>query len=97
MISRDEYVNKLKAQIDKWNAEMAKWQAQAQNASKEHTERYAKQLEQFRGKRDEAMAELRRLQQASTEAWTEMMKGAENAMKSWQEAFEKARRNFEKK
>jgi lipid II:glycine glycyltransferase (peptidoglycan interpeptide bridge formation enzyme) len=97
MISRDEYVNKLKAQIDHWNAEMAKWQAQAQDASKEYAERYAKQLEQFRGKRDEAIAELRRLQHASSDAWSDMMRGAESALKSWQEAFEKARKNFEKK
>ena len=97
MISRDEYVNKLKAQIDHWNAEMAKWQAQAQNASKETSERYVKQLEQFRGKRDEAMAELRRLQNASLDAWTDMMRGAETALQSWQEAFEKARSHFNKK
>jgi hypothetical protein len=97
MISRDEYVNKLKAQIDHWNAEMAKWQVQAQNASKDAAERYVKQLEQFRGKRDEAMAELRRLQNASLDAWTDMMRGAESALKSWQEAFEKARSNFNKK
>jgi hypothetical protein len=97
MISRDDYVNKLKAQIDHWNAEMAKWQSQAQNASKEYAERYAKQLEQFRGKRDEAMAELRRLQNASLDAWSGMMRGAESALKSWQDAFEKARQNFDKK
>ena len=97
MISRDEYVNKLKTQIDHWNAEMAKWQAQAQDASKEYAERYAKQIEQFRAKRDEAMTELHRLQRASVDAWGDMVKGAESALKSWQEAFEKARRNFEKK
>ena len=97
MISRDEYMNKLKTQIDHWNAEMAKWQAQAQDASKEYAERYAKQIEQFRAKRDEAMGELRRLQRASVDAWGDMMSGAESALTSWQEAFEKARRNFEKK
>ena len=97
MISRDEYVNKLKTQIDHWNAEMAKWQAQAQNASKDYAERYAKQIEQFRAKRDEAMSELRRLQHASVDAWGDMMKGAESALKSWQEAFEKARRSFDRK
>jgi hypothetical protein len=97
MISRDEYVNKLKTHIDQWNAEMARWQAQAQEASKEYAERYAKQIEQLRAKRDEAMSELRRLQHASLDAWGDMVKGAEGALKTWQEAFEKARRNFEKK
>jgi hypothetical protein len=97
MVTRDEYVNKLKAQIDHWNAEMAKWQQQAQNASKEAAASYVKQLEQFRAKRDEAMVELRRLQNASLDAWADMMRGAETALKSWQDAFEQARRNFDKK
>jgi hypothetical protein len=97
MVTRDEYVNKLKAQIDHWNAEMARWQQQAQNASKEASARYVKQLEQFRAKRDEAMVELRRLQNASLDAWADMMRGAESALKSWQDAFEKARSNFDRK
>ena len=37
-----------------------------------------------------AMAELRRLQSASTDAWTEMMRGAEASMKSMKEAFDRA-------
>ena len=97
MVTRDEYVNKLKSQIDHWNAEMARWQQQAQNASKEASARYVKQLEQFRAKRDEAMVELRRLQNASLDAWTDMMRGAETALKSWQDAFEQARSHFDKK
>ena len=58
---------------------------------------YERQLEQFRARRDEAMVELRRLQNASTDAWTEMMRGVDASMKSMQEAFERARRSFDKK
>ena len=29
MINRDDYVQKLKGQIDRWNGEAAKWEAQA--------------------------------------------------------------------
>ena len=43
------------------------------------------------------MAELRRLQGASADAWTEMMRGVDASVKSMQEAFERARRNFDKK
>ena len=43
------------------------------------------------------MAELRRLQGASVEAWADMMKGTEAALKSMQEAFENARKKFERK
>jgi len=93
MISREEYVQKLKQQIEQWNAQMSQWEATSRTAQ----DRYLKQLEQFREKRDAAMAELRRLQSASVGAWAEMMKGTEAAFKSMQEAFENARKKFERK
>jgi hypothetical protein len=85
-MNRDEYVAKLKAQIDDWNAQAAKWEAHS-----------AQQLEQYRARRDAAMGELKRLQGASTDAWKDMMQGADAALKSMREAFERARREFEKK
>jgi flagellar hook-basal body complex protein FliE len=86
MISRDDYVSKLKAQIDEWNAQAAKWEAAG-----------AKNVEQFRARRDEALAELRRVQSASANAWRDMMRGADSALKDVQEAFDKARKQFDKK
>ena len=97
MISRDEYVAKLKAQIEHWNAEMAKWQAKSRETGEKMQAQYREQLQKFEARRDEALAEMRRLQGASGEAWKDMMRGAENAMKSWQEAFDAARRKFDKK
>ena len=96
MVNRDEYVQKLKRQIDEWNAEAASWEAKARQAQAGMQAEYAKQLEQFRGRRDEALAELRRLQNASADAWRDMMRGADAAVKSMQEAFDRARRKFEK-
>ena len=31
-MNRDEYVEKLKSQIDQWNAQMAKWEARRSGA-----------------------------------------------------------------
>ena len=86
MISRDEYVKKLKEQIDQWNAQAAKWESAN-----------AKNVEQFRARRDEALAELRRVQSASANAWRDMMRGTDSALKGVQEAFDKARKQFDKK
>ena len=97
MISRDEYVQKLKSQIEQWNAEAARWEAKAKAAQAGMQAEYAKQLEQYRGKRDAALAELRRVQNASADAWKEMMRGADAAVKGMQEAFDKARKQFDKK
>ncbi len=97
MMNRDEYVQKLKAQIEGWNTEAARWEEKARTAQAGMKTEYERQLENFRKQREEAMVELRRLQGASTDAWTEMMRGVDASMKSMQEAFERARRSFDKK
>jgi hypothetical protein len=96
-MNRDEYTAKLKSQIDQWNAEAAKWEAKAQQAQAGAQAEYARQLEQYRARRDAAMGELKRVQNASADAWKDMMQGADAAFKSMREAFEKARREFGKK
>jgi lipid II:glycine glycyltransferase (peptidoglycan interpeptide bridge formation enzyme) len=97
MMNRDEYVQKLKTQIENWNAEAARWEEKARKAQAGMKAEYERQLENFRKKSDEAMVELRRLQSASGDAWVEMMRGMEASAKSMQEAFERARRSFDKK
>jgi len=92
-MNRDEYVQKLKTQIDQWNAQMAKWE----QASGELKNKYLQQLDEARVRRDEAVEEMKRLQHASAEAWVQMMKGAETAFAAMQGAFERAREGFEKK
>ena len=92
-MNRDEYVQKLKAQIDQWNAQMAKWES----ASQEVKNKYLQQLDEARVRRDEAIEEMKRLQSASADAWMQMMKGAETAFTAMQGAFERASKGFEKK
>jgi hypothetical protein len=58
---------------------------------------YEKQLNQLHSRRDEAMYQLKLLQNASASAWQDMMKGSDQALKSMQEAFIRARTHFEKK
>ena len=97
MMNRDEYVAKLKSQLDHWNTEAARWEAKAKDAQAGMQAEYARQLEQYHKRRDAALAELRRVQGASADAWSEMMRGADAAFKSMQEAFDRARSKFEKK
>jgi lipid II:glycine glycyltransferase (peptidoglycan interpeptide bridge formation enzyme) len=95
-MNRDEYVRKLKSQLDQWNAEAAKWEAKAKQAQAGMQAEYARQLEQYHARRDAALAELKRLQGASADAWQDMMRGADAAFKSMQEAFDKAKHKFGK-
>lgn len=96
-MDRDEYVQKLKTQIDKWNAEAGHWEAQMKAAQGKLREEYAKQLEQVKSRREEMLNQMKLLQNASADAWTDLMRGSDQAWKSMQEAFERARSHFEKK
>jgi predicted nucleic acid-binding Zn-ribbon protein len=97
MSSREEYVQKMKAQLDQWNAEVAKWEERTKAAHADMKAEYEKQLETLRSRRDEAMYQMHQLQVASSGAWMDMMKGADAAWKAMGEAFLKARSHFEKK
>jgi lipid II:glycine glycyltransferase (peptidoglycan interpeptide bridge formation enzyme) len=97
MTNRDEYVRQLKSQIDQWNAEAARWEEKAREAQAGMQLEYQRQLDNLREKSEQASAELRRLQLASTDALSEMMRGADAAMQGMAEAFERARRSFDKK
>ena len=96
MATRDEYVEKLKSQLDQWNAEMAKWEAQTKTGQASMRAEYEKQLATFRQKRDQAIGELTKVQSASGEAWKDLARGADDAWAKMSEAFEKAHTHFKK-
>jgi lipid II:glycine glycyltransferase (peptidoglycan interpeptide bridge formation enzyme) len=97
MSNREEYVEQLKTQLDKWNAEVSKWEGKTKAMQASARAEYDRQLAAFRKQRDEALAELRKVQGASGEAWTELAHGADAAWASMRAAFEKAQSHFTKK
>jgi hypothetical protein len=96
MTKRDEYVDKLKKQLDDWNAEATKWEAKAKAAQANMRGEYEKQLAAFRRQRDHAMEQMRRIQASSGDAWQDLVHGADDAWAKMREAVEKARSEFKK-
>jgi len=96
MMKRDEYVEKLKSQLDQWNAQVMQWEAKAREAQADVRANYEKQLDAFRRQRDEALEQMRRVQSATGDAWIDLMRGADDAWSKMREAFEKARSQFHK-
>ena len=96
-MNRDEYVANLKAQIDRWNSEAAKLEARATQMQASAKAQYAAQLDQFRKRRDDALNEMKRIQASSMDAWSELARGADAALKSMQDAFHQARASFHDK
>jgi hypothetical protein len=96
MTTRDEYVEKLKSQLDQWNAQMAQWEARTREAQAGAKAAYEQQLAQLRSQQEQAMVQMKLLQGASADAWQDLARGAESAWLSMQDAFNKARSHFEK-
>jgi len=96
MTTRDEYVEKLKAELDRWNSQMAIWETKTRDAQSEAKHEYETQLERLRAHRDQALNELKRVQNASLEAWQDLARGAESAWQAMREAFDKARSHFDR-
>ena len=95
-MNRDEYVEKLKGQLDQWNAESARWEAKARVAQAEAKAEYDRQIEALNARREEAMYQMKLLQNASADAWKDVMQGAEEAWKRMQDAVTAARSHFGK-
>lgn len=97
MNNRDEYVAKLKAQLDQWNAGIAGWEAKAQGAQAEARAEYEKRLVALREQRENAMYQMKLLQAAAGEAWVDMIRGTDEAWARMREAIEKAGSHFHPK
>jgi len=94
MSERDEYVEKLKAQLDVWNADIAKWEARMHEVQADARAGYEKQLESLRQQRDQAAYQMKLMQSAAGDAWLDMVRGADEAWARMREAFEKAGAHF---
>ena len=96
-MNRDEYIERMKQQIDDWNAKLAKWEVEVQKAQANVKARYAVQITELRKQRDEALKRLNETRDASQAAWMQVSKGAEEAFKTMQTSFEAAWAEYKKK
>ena len=94
MNNRDEYVEKMKAQLGQWNSQMATWQAATKEASAETRIELEKQMGIMKSRADDLVFRMELLKGASADAWQEIARGADEARKTMQDALEKARFHF---
>ncbi len=97
MTSRDEYLEKFKAKLEEWNADIDKLEAKARAAQADMQADYREQLEALRRTRDDALKESDKVQNAAVDAWDAMVQGSEKAWQAWTDAFENARSKLKSK
>jgi uncharacterized coiled-coil DUF342 family protein len=82
MDKKEEYIQKLDAQLREWSVKIDELKAKADKAKGDIKIEYARQTEALDAKREAARKNLRELREAGGQAWEELKAGAE---KAWHE------------
>jgi len=91
---RKAYEEKLDAQLEEWNAQIALLKARTAKGKAEVKIEYIKTIESLQRRRDEASAKLDELKSAGDEAWEDLKTGAEKAWAEVKTAFHDAISKF---
>jgi len=94
MSSRDEYVRKMQAKLEEWNAEIDTLAARAAKATSEVKSEYAEQIAVLQEKQAAARLKIDELQHSGESAWEDLKSGIELAWTAMGEAIDSARSRF---
>jgi chromosome segregation ATPase len=94
MSKRTQYIEKMKARLDQWDAEIGKLEAKVEELKADARIEYQKQIQEVRRHRDEAYSKVKELQNASDEAWGDVASGFDNAWGNIVQSIETAMSRF---
>jgi predicted nucleic acid-binding Zn-ribbon protein len=94
MKSREEYIDRLAAQLKEWSAKIDELETKARAATSDAKISYETQIAQLKAQRDDAMKKLQDLKGASSEAWDVLKAGAESAWAEMKNAVAAAKEKF---
>lgn len=87
MSKREEYVERLKAQLDAWNSDIEKLEGKARVASAETRTKIEEQVVSLKSRRDEAAVKFDALREATEEKWEELKDATEGAWAKLKDRF----------
>jgi len=96
MKSREEYIDKMAAQLKEWSAKIDELESKARVAKADAKSGYENQIKQLKDQRDAAKQKLQDLKGSSTEAWDALKVGTETAWAELQKAVTAAKEKFKK-
>jgi hypothetical protein len=91
---KDAYVEKLKGNIDKWNAEIDEFQAKTDKAKDEVQVEFQKQIAEIKAKRQGLEGKMAELKNAGDEAWEDVKGGVDVARQILGQAVNSAKDRF---
>jgi hypothetical protein len=95
MASKEEYREKLEAQMREWSAKIDLLKAKADQAEAEAKIEYRNRIEDLRKRKEALQAKLEELKDASEAAWNDLKAGTEKAAADLRDALESALSKFQ--
>ena len=96
MSTRDEYVHKLQAKLEEWNAEIDVLSARAGKVSTDVSKELHEQIESLKDKQSATRSKIEEIRHAGEGAMADMKSGVELALSALGEAVDSARTRFTK-
>lgn len=93
-LNKQAYEEKVKAQLNKLNAQIDEMKAKARQAQADTEIKYHSEIEELSSKWDATFKKLEEFQKAGDGAWKEIQTGFENAWNDLEKSFERATRKF---
>jgi predicted nucleic acid-binding Zn-ribbon protein len=93
---RDAFVQKLKAQLDEWNADINELETKTDQAEVRAKIEYHKRIADLRARLKEVEDKIGELQQAGEGALENLKQGLENSWEILKVSFTKAKSEFER-
>jgi len=94
MSSRTEYLHKLQAKLEEWNAEIDRLTAKAGEVTADARHEYNDQIMALKAKQAATRKKVEEMQHAGEGAWEDLKSGIERSWAAMGEALHSARSRF---
>lgn len=94
MSDRHQYIEKIKAKLDEWNAEIDLLEAKARQMEAEKKIKYGQQINDLKARRQEMLKKIDEVKQSSSGAWEEVKTSLDQAWQSLKDGMERAKSQF---
>jgi len=94
MLTKDEYVEKMKKRLDKWSAEMDVLEEKALKTQEDAKSKYQEQLVVLRAKRKEGEEKLDALKSSTEDSWEQLKAETENVWEAFKDSVQAFKAHF---
>jgi predicted nucleic acid-binding Zn-ribbon protein len=94
MTTKDDFQERLQAQIREWDAQIELLKARADRAKTDQKMAYRKEIDKLKARQQDLRQKLGEMQTSSEGAWEEIKSGTESAWKELDASFRKAMEHF---